>query len=190
RRRYQAAKAAEARARQAEFARYAPYIQIVAGLILLFALSLVGDYLMRQHTRIEPVLARQSRPNRGAFASIQVRTPSFQLSLPYKRARLIGQGDYIRLSYTPLYGVRTRVSVWKQNPEGPRLSPAELEQLPPQLRIYPKSGIFNVFSFALILLLISAGTALSLRRWPELQFKFGLLALLLLPINLFFLLIS
>lgn len=191
RRQYQAAKAAADRARRAEFARYGRYIQGIAALIFFFALSLGADYFLARHSTIETVLARRSNGWRGGASYVALRTDSYRLSLTYKRAQQIRQGDRIRFTYTPFYGIRTRVSVWHSPPPGQSpLSMAELAQQPPDLHMYPKTGIYNVFSFALILLFFSSGTTLFLRRWPELHFKAGLLALLLFPINLFFLYIS
>ncbi|GAB4418486.1 MAG: hypothetical protein OHK0039_29960 [Bacteroidia bacterium] len=179
---------------QAEFARYLPAVRFFLLLNILFVLSLALDYVLTRPSEPLTVLARSLQSRLMGELTGVVRTEDGTLKLTYQRMERIGQGDRMVIYRTPIYRIVRHVAVW-HNPLMPGGQLAELYRQqtlsqPPDEVFYPRPGVFNVFIFAPLLLLLAAGSGLVLSARPEVAFKLALLALFVLPITLFFVVIS
>lgn len=179
-----------------EFSRYNFFSRFVAWLGLLFAFSIVADYLFAQYSEIEEVRSMTITQGPGGELSGFLRTDSLSFILDYTHFDNLGKGDFVSLRKTPFYQVVTHLYVW----EFPETSERTMVQHVPRsytpermiqvYSIFPHYGIYNVFSFFLIALLVSSMVGVTLQDRPEFLFKLGMLTVLLSCISVFILINS
>ncbi|MEM7659681.1 MAG: DnaJ domain-containing protein [Bacteroidota bacterium] len=189
-RQYRAAKIRQRTKRQKEFVRYRPAIFVAFGLALLFGLTMVADRVMVQQTEASQILNIEVILTPTGREQCLVHTGAFSVQLPCEKAALLGKGDYIGLSVTPLYQVPVRLKIWRDSWPYVTALDGKRQLLAPNQNLTARPGIYNLFIFFPLLLLGSSLIGLFLWQKPELAFKFGLLSIGLIPFNLFFLWLS
>lgn len=183
------------KSRAEEFGRYSPYAKLVAWIGLLFSLSLVLDYFLADHSTIQTVKAGMLTEGPGGELSGFIHTEDYQFLLDYKHFEHLGKGDKISLRQTPIYEVITHLYVWESastvagSGEVRQDNSAQM-QYGPTFSFFPHYGIFNVFSFFLVGLIVLSLVGVAISKRPEFLFKLGLLNLMMLLITIFVLLNS
>ena len=189
-RKYRAAKARQNQKRKEEFLRYRPFLHVAFALCLLFSLSMVFDWALSHPTEIEQLEHGNKIILPTGRQQCSILTPTFSFHLPCEKADLLGKGDFISLHLTPLYNIPIRLDVWQSWPLARVIDQQAPQLTPPSMSFRPRIGIYNLFAFFPIMLLLSSIIGWWVIGNPELSFKFGLLSVGLIPFNLFFIWLS
>lgn len=188
---WQAAMKRKSKARFREFSRYVPWIRAIATIGVLISFGLALDYISIEPSTVQVVKGVSLTYGPGGEMSGMVETDNFEFLLDPQKADRVGRGDQIIIHKTPFMGIVAEVEVWKpvnlqeaQLRELYRESDSNMSQ-GPDVRFYPHYGIYNIFSFFLIGLVIAAIMGLVIQNRPEFLFKIGLLNIFLLLLTIF-----
>ena len=173
------------------------WINVVIPIVcFIFAMSMVVDYFQTNVTPIQTMLEGRVTKDQNGKTQCIVSTEEYEFSLDYEQYEKLGRGDRMILHISPVYDVLVRVDV--QSPvaalvNAPNSSLSNIldgDSLEGSFSIYPKYGIYNVFSFFIAGLIIASIAAFAFSAKPKIGFKLSLASLLLGMITLILLLQS
>ena len=187
---WQAAMKRKAKAQNREFSQYVPWVRLVALIGILLSFGLALDYLLIQPSPVQTVRGVSLTFGPGRELSAMAETDDYSFLLDPQKADRLGRGDQVIIHKTPYMDIVTEVEVWKPM----NLQEAQLRELyresktkdkqGPDTSFYPHYGIYNIFSFFLVGLVIASIMGLVIQNRPGFLFKMGLLNIFLLILTI------
>ena len=169
-----------------EFSKYTTFARVIAYVALIFSSVIILDYFMAKTTSPEVVMSGSLIQGPAGDMILRIKTNQQDFLLDYKHFEQLGRGDKVSLRTTPIFNITTHLYVYRtaQIPQG-KLS--ELLREPRMeesvYSLTPHYGIYNVFSFFLIMLFTAAIVGVFLKNRPEFLFNLSLLNGLLMIIT-------
>lgn len=157
---------------------YVPYVRAASAIAIALSMLLLLDYVLASYSAERLVKRIEYRFTWVGNYSAFVFDGKDELLVDIEKSKNLYAGDAFRLRTTPLFGIHTRVKVTQRG----KFSPKEgLKQ-----QFYPHYGIYNVFLFFGLGLVISGLCGLLIHKEKSgILFNFGLLSLLLTFITIF-----
>lgn len=178
------------RTRKQEFARFQPVSRMICFFSLLFGLTVVADYFLSQPSQLL-LVRRKEVLTQGALGLLHyLEAPPYRVRIDAEYEGRVGTGDWIQLEITPVFGIITRLTPFRERAQQ-RNAPANRKAgMDPQPAFAPHYGIYSTFLAFLALQLMVSAAGLALIRQPEWVFKLALLTALLTCINIYLVAIS
>lgn len=195
---YYQAKAKKKKAEKQEFSRLVMLAKAICVVGLLFGLTLVVDYATAERSDMEVVRrASLGKQTNGEVKLRLVTNKGTTFYLDPEKINEIRKGDRLTFSKTPIYGIVRLVEVWHPSPlRGTQLlalyeGDSVLNGMTRVDSFYPDPGVYNVFAFGPIVLLLASLIGIAWPRGnPVIQYQISLLSGMFIVITFIMLMLS